>query len=452
MSIIVPLVALLAAGVASAEPVKITAPSLGFPQSLEQSWAQQSPYFPAATYVVPPSGCEITQVNLLQRHGARWPKKSQGKDMKASVKTIQNANSYSNPNMTFITDYTYDLGTDDLVTFGAQQSFDAGEEHYVRYASLVSADIIPFVRASDSERVIESALNWTAGFAYTSNQMVMPMLNVIISQSGNDTLDDDMCPNAGSSDTQTTEWMNVFTPSIVTRLNSEAPGADLADSDVINLMMLCQFDTVYNEAPSPWCNLFTADEFTDFEYYGDLDDYYSNGWVSVTLSPHGLLTRFFRYGATLGPVQGVGYVNELIARLTGQPVQDETQTNYTLDHNPTTFPLDLTFYADFSHDNEMVSIFSAIGLFPQAEPLNTTSPNPDRTWVISNMVPFSGRLITERLTCDGVESVRMLVNDAVQPLAFCDADEYGVCTLSNFVASQSFATSNGDGMWAQCYS
>jgi hypothetical protein len=39
-----------------------------------------------------------------------------------------------------------------------------------------------------------------------------------------------------------------------------------------------------------------------------------------------------------GPSEGVGYVNELIARLTDSPVVDETSTNTTLDGNAETFP------------------------------------------------------------------------------------------------------------------
>ena len=172
---------------------------------------------------------------------------------------------------------------------------------------------------------------------------------------------------------------------------------------------------------------------------------------------HLLSLHLLRYGQELGPVQGVGYVNELLARLTGQPVQDETQTNHTLDDSPVTFPLNLTFYADFTHDNEMISIYSAIGLFEQPQDLDPTQPDPSRTWVISLMVPFSGRMVTEKLTCDESatekqgEYVRMFVNDALQPLAFCGAGSDGLCTLDNFVESQSFARNNGDGDWPLCF-
>lgn len=169
---------------------------------------------------------------------------------------------------------------------------------------------------------------------------------------------------------------------------------------------------------------------------------------------------FFSYGGPLGPVQGVGYVNELLARLTGQPVQDHTQTNHTLDSSPETFPYDRTLYADFSHDNEMVAIYSALGLFRQyllpGQKLDPTGPSPQRTWVASRLVPFSARMVVERLECNGVPPlpkasfVRVLVNDALQPLEFCGGIA-GLCELHAFVASQRYARNDGDGDFEKCF-
>lgn len=139
--------------------------------------------------------------------------------------------------------------------------------------------------------------------------------------------------------------------------------------------------------------------------------------------------------------------------MTGQPVQDKTQTNQTLDISPVTFPLDHKFYADFSHDNQMVAIYSAIGLFRPDEPPRTDRLDLARKWRISRMTPFSGRMITEKLRCgDDGEYVRILVNDAVQPLEFCGANEDGLCALSAFVESQVYARSNGGGDWERCFS
>lgn len=162
-------------------------------------------------------------------------------------------------------------------------------------------------------------------------------------------------------------------------------------------------------------------------------------------------------------MQGVGYVNELLARLTSQPVRDRTQTNRTLDSSPETFPLNRPIYADFSHDNTMIAIFAAIGLFRQPA-LDPARPDAGRTWRVGEMVPFSGRMIVERLQCEGVldgadgaegrgltDAVRILVNDRVQPLEFCGANEDGVCSLEAFVDSQEYARNNGNGDWEKCF-
>lgn len=253
-----------------------------------------------------------------------------------------------------------------------------------------------------------------------------------------------MCPNAGSSATQTAEWLAIYAPPITARLNAWAPGADLSDRETSALISLCAFHTAATtpDTLSPFCALFTLSDFTSFDYYYDVDKYYNTG-----------------YGAQrgLGRVQGVGYVNELLARLTRMPVRDQTQTNRTLDSDPATFPLNRTIYADFSHDNTMVAIFAALGLFRQPRPLSTSEPDARRTWRTTQIVPFSGRMVVEELACDeGGEYVRILVNDALQSLNFCASEEDGfgvdLCSLHAFVESQSYARSNGGGDWERCFS
>ena len=75
----------------------------------------------------------------------------------------------------------------------------------------------------------------------------------------------------------------------------------------------------------------------------------------------------------------------------------------------------------------------------------------------SKLVPFSGRMVTEKVRCDlGLrgggkkEYVRILVNDAVQPLLFCGGSD-GLCELDAFVKSQGYARSNGAGDFDRCY-
>ncbi|KZT70268.1 acid phosphatase [Daedalea quercina L-15889] len=407
-------------------------------------WGEETPYYAVADYVSPPSSCEIDQVNLLQRHGARYPKKNPTKAMKSAIKKLQKV-TITESSMQFISNFTYDLAEDDLTPYGAVQSFDAGIEAYQRYSFLVNTDSLPFVRASSSTRVVESAGNWTAGFAYGSNSTYEPVLSVIISEDGNDTLDDASCDALSNSDSpgdQESAWIDVYTPNITDYLNSGASGASLDNSDTQYLIELCPYVTVAYSERSEWCDLFSSlGIFPDYEYYGDLDKYYTTGWGQ----------------GTLGPAQGIGYMNELLARLTNTPVNDSTSTNTTLDSDPTTFPLNRTFYADFTHDDLLIAVYSAMGLFPTPT-LNYTSTDDKETsaWRVDQMTPFAGRMVVERISCSDAyasgegEYVRVLVNQAVQSMPFCDSDDNDLCSLDTFVESQAFARNSGYGIWDEC--
>jgi 3-phytase len=143
-------------------------------------------------------------------------------------------------------------------------------------------------------------------------------------------------------------------------------------------MDMCSFDTVARTENgselSPFCALFVHKEWAQYDYIQSPSKYYGYG-----------------AGNTLGPAQGIGFANELVARLTNSPVQDYTSTSTTLDSNPQTFPLDAILYADFSHDNPIILffiyifyfififififyfLFFAMGLYNSTQPLSQTA-------------------------------------------------------------------------------
>ena len=90
----------------------------------------------------------------------------------------------------------------------------------------------------------------------------------------------------------------------------------------------------------------------------------------------------------------------------------------------------------FSHDNDMTSIFSALGLYNTSSLLsNVTIEDPEkaRGYSASMTVPFAARAYFEKLHCGkaGQEYVRVLVNDKVLSLGHCGGDALGRCTLEN---------------------
>lgn len=423
---------------------------------ISQFWGQYSPYFAVPSEIdnAVPEQCTLTFVQILSRHGARDPTSSKTAVYNSTIQRIQSSVSSYGAGYEFIKDYVYTLGADQLTTFGQQELINSGTKFYERYGALTRAEI-PFFRSSGQDRVVESAQNWTQGFhqarladAEADGSDSFPYEIVTISEEDgmNNTLNHELCtafedgPVSEIKDNAKSIWMDVFTRNITARLNANLPGANLSATDTISMMDLCPFNTVadVNGKLSDFCGLFTADEWQSYDYLQTLDKWYG-----------------YANGNPLGPTQGVGFTNELIARLTGQPVVDSTTTNSTLDGNPATFPLNRTLYADFSHDNDMTAIYSALGLYNTTAQLsNTTRQAAGQTggYASSWTVPFAARMYVEKMTCQDAgaeELVRVLVNDRVTPLQGCGADELGRCTLGKFVDSLSFARSGGD--WASCF-
>jgi len=403
---------------------------------------------PSEISIEAPDQCKITFAQVLSRHGARDPTSSKSVRYYETVQKIhRNARSYSEE-FKFIRDYVYELGADQLSTFGEQQLVNSGHHFYDRYQDLAKT-ITPFIRSADQNRVVQSALNWTQGFhnarmANTKNRnddYPYPIMNISEAAGQNNTLDHGLCTafedsTAGSEAQQI--WVDTFIAPILQRLNDNLPEANLSSTEAIFVMDLCPYETVHSPTGklSPFCGLFTEREWQEYDYYQSLGKYYGYSW-----------------GNTLGATQGIGFANELIARLTGTPVHDHTSTNHTMDSSNDTFPLGAVLYADFTHDNDMTAIFSAMGLYNETKPLTKETMQSTKQlegYSASWTVPFAARAYFEKMSCVGSEEefVRIIVNDRVLPLKTCGGDDLGRCTLSAFTNSLSFPKSGGD--WEKC--
>lgn len=62
-----------------------------------------------------------TDKGQLQRHGARWPTTNSGEEIKATVKKLKRVKHYKEHYLKFLKHFTWDLGADDLLPFGATQ-------------------------------------------------------------------------------------------------------------------------------------------------------------------------------------------------------------------------------------------------------------------------------------------------------------------------------------------
>ncbi|KAL8348510.1 hypothetical protein RB601_002431 [Gaeumannomyces tritici] len=434
-------------------------PTLGFQchTDIAQSWGQYSPFFtvPSEMDAGLPAGCEITFAQVLSRHGARDPTGGKSRAYNDTVTRIQRDVGQYGDGFGFVKDYRYALGADQLTEFGRGQMRNSGVRFYERYRAL-ARDATPFIRASGQDRVVESGDKWAEGFhqarvadGVRAEDDGFPYPKVVIpeTEGSNNTLDHGLCTaferSKGGAKVQA-EFLASFGGPIRDRLNKGMPGANITLDEVVQLMELCPFESVARTDGrlSEFCGLFSREEWRSYDYLMTLGKYYSYG-----------------PGSPLGPTQGVGFTNELLARLTGAAVSDRTSTNRTLDSGPATFPLGRALYADFSHDNDMTGVYGALGLY------NATAAAPPPAsgrrepadlagYSASWTVPFSARMYVEKMRCGGgggggAELVRILVNDRVIPLQNCGADELGRCELGRFVESLSFA--RGGGHWDKCF-
>ncbi|KAI7951000.1 hypothetical protein MJO29_009674 [Puccinia striiformis f. sp. tritici] len=405
-----------------------------------------APFHQIGYYEAPSKGCKVVQVNHLQRHGSRYPTAKITKKIQSALEKLTEA-SHLDESMNFITNYQYRLSEASLLPLGASESFKAGVQFASRYEEIFSQEKLPFVRASLSERVVDSANNFTKGLASRIDNGIESIKPIVISEDSqsNNTLDNNSCPNRPSSD-EKDQWLNIFGTPITKRLNSLAPNADLDNEDTLALMQLCIFESLADEKLSQFCDIFDHSDWPGYGYYYDLDKYYDRG-----------------LGNRLGQAEGIGYVAELTTRMTGDRKwieQDKSKVNQTLDQSSATFPLDRGIYIDFSHDNQMVAILAALGLQPHVDLPATGPPPSHKIWDVSKWMPFASRLTIEKLSCGHHDTafVRFVLNDMILTIPPCKTSDQNdtfreipsICLLSQFIESRRGLLSQSQDLHEQC--
>ncbi|PIL31642.1 hypothetical protein GSI_06344 [Ganoderma sinense ZZ0214-1] len=386
-----------------------------------------------------PSGCELTQVHLLHRHGARYPTSDSGPSHFAeSLHATANSTGFtaSGP-LEFLNTWTYKLGAELLTPFGREQLFDLGVAFRVKYGHLLkNFTQIPVFRTTSEARMVDSALHFAAGFfGVQQYQSSYHQLIVIEDDGFYDAITPwEACPNANNANADLGSiaignWTQIYLKDTVKRLQKYIDGVKLDITAVSTMQSLCAYETValgYSE----FCNLFTEDEWMGYEYGLDLDFWYS-----------------FGPGTPSAAAQGIGYAQELVARLTQTPLTNfSTTLNRTIDESNITFPLNQPIYVDATHDTVITTILTAMNL---SIPMVGKGPLPadrivnDRMYIASHITPFSTNLVGQVMSCpaannrDEKESyIRFVLNDGVLPLtgiAHCTENKDGLCLLDNFV-------------------
>ncbi|KAK6441542.1 hypothetical protein LTR95_002214 [Oleoguttula sp. CCFEE 5521] len=381
------------------QPLETQVPILGQvgnDESIYHYHGQLSHYFPASSsfgvdeYPLP-EHASIVQLNMLSRHGSRYPTKGAGVETLAG--RIKNATTGVSGNVTFtgklsfLNGWNYKLGEEILVPVGKQELFDSGVLHQYMYGHLNPNNGTKIIaRTTTQDRMLMSAEYFMAGFFgldWTSNATLVLARENLTGTFNNTLAGYYNCPNSNKAvnlggTNATTKWASVYLANATARLHAEAPGFNWTVTDSYNAQSLCAYETVAL-GYSAFCGLFTYEEWEGYEYSVDINFAGNNMFNSPT-----------------GRAVGVGYVQEILARLEHHVISSpEAQINVTLDNNTATFPINQSLNFDFSHDTNIAAIITAFGFTQFAEVLPTDHIVRNRSLIVSHMEPFGARLDIE---------------------------------------------------------
>lgn len=131
---------------------------------ISHDWGNYSPWFRVHSSISPdvPQNCEITFVDVLARHGARYPLTANSAAFAKTIQKIQSTTKSFSGKYKFLTNYVYSLGAESLTPFGEQELVNLGIQFFNRYSKLLKK-YSPFIRASDVPRIVASAQDFSKG-------------------------------------------------------------------------------------------------------------------------------------------------------------------------------------------------------------------------------------------------------------------------------------------------
>ncbi|EKM51374.1 uncharacterized protein PHACADRAFT_129290 [Phanerochaete carnosa HHB-10118-sp] len=398
-----------------------------------------------------PETCRLTGLHLLHRHGARYPTEfaSYGGPANFSGRLNQIASKWTTTgDLAFMNEWTYKLGQEVLTPFGREQLFDLGIATRMKYGFLLKnfseTNTIPVFRTESQDRMLASALNFALGFfGYPLDGLYQQSITIEAKGFNNTLAPYKTCPNTDDktkADRGTwfvRKWAEVYLKDAQARLAPQIHGYNLTIEDVYTLQQMCAYETVAI-GYSKFCELFTEDEWVGFDYAMDLYFWYDSA-----------------FGSPVSRIQGIGYVQELVARLTHTPIATHnSSTNATLDDSPATFPLGQSLYVDATHEVVVLNILTALNLtnFAASGPLPYDHIPSDRSFKVSHLAPFATNVHFQLLSCTSVPDpqIRIIVNDGVVPLTSirgCPMQEDGLCPLDTFVDAMKEMIATTDWAW-----
>ncbi|CUM68074.1 uncharacterized protein PRCAT00005789001 [Priceomyces carsonii] len=359
-----------------------------------------------------PDQCFPENVQLFMRHGERFPTSGVGKSFKALLKKFSKFKGKYTGELSFLNNYKYfvteksDYGlestpaTGSAIFAGTTDAEKAGNVLRSKYRSLYNLNETLPLFIAGNDRVFQTSQAFARGFLgddYTPAKVKNVILDEGTSLGANSLTPDSGCSDfAFSSSTPVSKkYDTLYLDAAKNRLLKGNSFLNLTSDDVNNMFKWCAYE-LNVRGYSPFCDLFTNEEFIRYEYLVDLADYYLYGPGNNKSE-----TMF-------GPLY------EASLKLLKDPSAKQK------------------IWLSFTHDTELLMFHSILGLIKPREPLTPDYIPFPNIYTATNLVPEGARVVLEKYKCLNESFVRYIVNDAVIPIKMC-ADGPGFsCSLSNF--------------------
>lgn len=351
-----------------------------------------------------PNTCKVVQVQLLSRHGERYPTRGKGEiykqiHAKLTGVTWKHELDWLNDLEYFVKDDA-NLGLETTPEnsngpyAGVKNMKNHGKWFRDRYNSLYENNSILPIFTSNSKRVYQSSIAFLEGFLGPDfdKHSKINIINEDFSSGANSLTPWKSCLAYNeSSNVIVDNFNNDYLNGIVNRLSP----ANITRSDAFELFEYCAYE-INVTGKSKVCNLMELNEFASFAYHKDLKKYYSSG-----------------PGNSWSYIAGSNLVNASLQLLN----EDESKNKIWL---------------SFTHDTDIDHYLTFLEIFTPDDDLPVDKILFNRNYIHAFIAPQAARIYTEKLKCGSEYFVRFMINDAIIPLNYCNSGPGFSCGLNQF--------------------
>ncbi|KAK1926605.1 histidine phosphatase superfamily [Papiliotrema laurentii] len=230
------------------------------------------------------------------------------------------------------------------------------------------------------------------------------------------------------------KWLSVYAPQVRERLRQYLPDLvdELNDQDVLAMQMLCGYETIA-AGDSPFCHLFTDEEWRDVEYYFDIRWYHSIG-----------------YGSYFSPYLGMPWVKTATHLLDGhdsdekhEPIDQFKKHKLPAPKLPPNATHTQFLFPSFTHRESPAFVAIFLNLYnstslelPATAPPSLEKRPENWAWRTSHLISFLGHISLERFKNDESDEsfVRAVVNGKQEEMGGCSDGIWQTCKWETFKA------------------